>query len=1117
MASCPYEGLQGCGGGIPRYSGKFLIDKGVPEDQCVPYKGGDSSHQYCRHHCKPRRTSGGKVVKDPWEKYHALEGSHARVVGERQIQLAIKAGGPVEGGMKVFDTFKVYKSGVYFHPEPPKCRNEMDLNCCTKERYCHRFWTFKEDPVTKKMVKGIKEVPQKSGGHAYMIVGWGEFDKDATQEEMFEILGQTTAIPAEQRRQLLQWHTNNKASAQYAMAGKKFWICENSWGSDWAHGGFFFMERGIDTVEVESGGAYIVQPGHKVAFKDNSKCECNGHGDLATKAVHILSGAEKKDAANKCRCELGWGGKTCNTFCPDGLYSGSHFCTACNDEGECQRCRSGQKKDEKQVLGDSKCWHTCKASKEYGPQLGERLRVGGKCGSDKTFPCMNSKTTVEEYAANSTCMCKAGFTGKRCQYKAACFSLSGDQCPTCQDTTACNTPTCNKLAGSFPAKCTSACNGNGKYVMKSYKSQCVCNLGFAGNDCELDCTKAAPNCQACNVAGVCLVHSKTVTTPSTCVKADGGGSAQATELPMILNDFSASLRFKGSNFKDADVFTWSGTTTTGGSVTSDMGVSQVGAEVTPTDFLTMKVTYASQKVPYGKLTIIYNAGDGPVGHEIPINDMLDGAIHPNKWQHVAVVVKGMDRKLEVFVEGKSVKTFDITEYPNERMNNVFTVGRSGFWGVVADVKVANTAFNAQEISNTGNQQCDETCSGCQGKCLFGSCICAAGKGGANCDQKMVLARFKSAVVDPYHAIMVQSATWGGRSAMPLKIPMNVKAGCTIKTADIQKIHMTMTQNPEFKEGQTCYNTVEEEGGQYVKKRVCVGDGVQWELADGMIELGIPGKSNLVYNYKSVQDWGQYGSKKALSITPDWRTPLVGEVPLTGDWTVAWAQQSAGSTGAITMSNKAQWQVEMSIDIGVPEECVGQAENKGSYTPKTPPSEPKTACYPDPCGAGGKCEEYTYSGHQHKCTCKLGWDQSGRAQNGQRPSSDEILPCDVNGAPTCPTGKHAKVGKCKGLKDYIWDGPILPGHGCGRCIADEHCVKCVTISGTSYHMVGDEAKTGLATQQCKYVDLTHDKTTKKGATITKAQANGMVREDAAKAGSDPDDISPAAMTGSPMCA
>ena len=102
------------------------------------------------------------------------------------------------------------------------------------------------------------------------------------------------------------------------------------------------------------------------------------------------------------------------------------------------------------------------------------------------------------------------------------------------------------------------------------------------------------------------------------------------------------------------------------------------------------------------------------------------------------------------------------------MNNVFTVGRSGFWGVVADVKVANTAFTSQEISNTGNQQCDETCSDCQGKCLFGSCICAAGKGGANCDQKMILATFKSTVVDPYHAIMVQSAKWGGRSAMPLK-------------------------------------------------------------------------------------------------------------------------------------------------------------------------------------------------------------------------------------------------------------------------------------------------------------------------------------------------------------
>jgi hypothetical protein len=42
-------------------------------------------------------------------KYHAAPGSHARIVGERQMQLAIKSGGPIEGGMKVFNTFKVYK------------------------------------------------------------------------------------------------------------------------------------------------------------------------------------------------------------------------------------------------------------------------------------------------------------------------------------------------------------------------------------------------------------------------------------------------------------------------------------------------------------------------------------------------------------------------------------------------------------------------------------------------------------------------------------------------------------------------------------------------------------------------------------------------------------------------------------------------------------------------------------------------------------------------------------------------------------------------------------------------------------------------------------------------
>lgn len=49
MVSAHYEGLNGCNGGFPKYSGKFLIDQGVPLEGCVPYEAG-SLHTRCSAH-----------------------------------------------------------------------------------------------------------------------------------------------------------------------------------------------------------------------------------------------------------------------------------------------------------------------------------------------------------------------------------------------------------------------------------------------------------------------------------------------------------------------------------------------------------------------------------------------------------------------------------------------------------------------------------------------------------------------------------------------------------------------------------------------------------------------------------------------------------------------------------------------------------------------------------------------------------------------------------------------------------------------------------------------------------------------------------------------------------
>jgi len=486
----------------------------------------------------------------------------------------------------------------------------------------------------------------------------------------------------------------------------------------------------------------------------------------------------------------------------------------------------------------------------------------------------------------------------------------------------------------------------------------------------------------------------------------------------------------------------------------------------------------------------------------------------------------MNRKLTVYMDGKPVSTFAITEYPNERLNNVFNIGRSGFWGVVSGVKVANTAFSTAQIkgfltsTEKTTKQCNEMCTGCKGKCLFGTCVCPAGKGGAKCDKKMVLATFHSEVVDPYHAIMVQSHKWGGRSALPLKIPLVAVAACTARTADIQAIRMIVSKSPAWVEKKKCYSSVEMKGGKFQKVKRCYGDGINMQLADGMLELGIPGKDHLVYNHKSVKEWGNYITKPStLTIKPGWRTPLVGEVPLSGEWTVAWAQQSPLSTGKIALSNRGQWQIQAAIDIVIAEECTSNAAAKSDkYVARVPPSEPKNVCYPDPCGGkGGKCEAYTFSGHKHKCTCKPGWDQSGRTLEGYRTNADSILPCDTNGAALkkCPAFHHFKAKICDGMAMHRME-VTNPGQGCGHCIPDDSCVKCITIRGESYHLINDEFLTGVPTQQCRFVDLRGHKGLEKGKTITKTQAEGMVREDAAKEGKDLNDISPSAMIGAQMC-
>eukprot|EP00294_Goniomonas_avonlea_P005263 CAMPEP_0114567854 /NCGR_PEP_ID=MMETSP0114-20121206/15726_1 /TAXON_ID=31324 /ORGANISM="Goniomonas sp, Strain m" /LENGTH=884 /DNA_ID=CAMNT_0001754517 /DNA_START=12 /DNA_END=2662 /DNA_ORIENTATION=+ len=211
--------------------GQTVDTVGWPEEGCEPYKGTDKGETCGRGACGniPKwRLAGGRVFVTSGQVLVDLNGMSF----ENFIQHELMANGPIAASFNVYSDFSEYKSGVY--------------------------------------VKSA--TAQKRGGHAVVILGWGE------------------------------------------ERGVKYWLAQNSWNKKWGINGYFKIRRGTDEVGIETRGlsGAIVDAQPQLSAKDAGPC-------ASSSAPKCCNGGTQRFSRTTCSCECrdSWTGPTC-TRCNTG-------------------------------------------------------------------------------------------------------------------------------------------------------------------------------------------------------------------------------------------------------------------------------------------------------------------------------------------------------------------------------------------------------------------------------------------------------------------------------------------------------------------------------------------------------------------------------------------------------------------------------------------------------------------------------------------------------------------------------------------------------------------------------------------------------------------------------
>eukprot|EP01132_Coremiostelium_polycephalum_P008068 gene8068-9926_t len=106
LVSCDVARNMGCNGGYPNEAWKYLINTGIPTEECFPYESGVDGYE-------PSCNKNSCADRSVYKTFQGKTGSLKNLNNVQAIQQEIMTNGPVEGTFMVYRDFMTYSSGVY--------------------------------------------------------------------------------------------------------------------------------------------------------------------------------------------------------------------------------------------------------------------------------------------------------------------------------------------------------------------------------------------------------------------------------------------------------------------------------------------------------------------------------------------------------------------------------------------------------------------------------------------------------------------------------------------------------------------------------------------------------------------------------------------------------------------------------------------------------------------------------------------------------------------------------------------------------------------------------------------------------------------------------------------
>jgi hypothetical protein len=265
----PYS--QGCGGGFPYLVGKYLTDAGVVSDMCFPTQPAQG-HQRCTERCQ------GPAQRWRATDYRYVGGRYGSC-SEAAMMIEIYTNGPVVAGFEATSALYSHDGAGVFSEAAAAAEA---ASAAAKNASAHRVnaepsWEprgiWGDAHHDAHMVERRAE-PIVQPGYGAARAASVDRERPAGQVHVsrtpsglhasassLHIASFTEAVdpPLGSQQQPVDTRSDFKATNHAVLIvgwgvldGTKYWLAQNTWGPQWANGGYFRMRRGSDDSAVES-------------------------------------------------------------------------------------------------------------------------------------------------------------------------------------------------------------------------------------------------------------------------------------------------------------------------------------------------------------------------------------------------------------------------------------------------------------------------------------------------------------------------------------------------------------------------------------------------------------------------------------------------------------------------------------------------------------------------------------------------------------------------------------------------------------------------------------------------------------------------------------------------